>query len=72
MGRRFNLHANYTMNNLIYAEIEQFQQNRHQLNARATTELIEDLFFVDGRATIAQQNISLLGPQSFDNVNVTR
>jgi uncharacterized protein (PEP-CTERM system associated) len=33
--------------------------------------LIEDLFFVDGRATMAQQNLSLTGPQSLDNVNVT-
>ncbi len=71
VGRRFSLDVNYMMNNLIYAESSNLNRMQHQLGARATTELLEDLFFVDGRATIAQQNISLLGPQSFDNVNVT-
>ncbi|SFN78852.1 uncharacterized protein, PEP-CTERM system associated [Nitrosospira briensis] len=71
VARRFSLDADYTMNNLIYAEASNFNRIRHQLNATATTELIEDLFFVDGRARIRQQNVSLLGPQSFDNVNVT-
>lgn len=71
VARRFSLDASYTMNNLIYAEASNFNRTRHQLNATATTEILEDLFFVDGRARISQQNISLLGPQSFDNVNVT-
>src|SRR5687768_6234998 len=71
VARRFTLDANYTMNNLIYAEASNFNRIRHQLNATATTELLENLFFVDARAVIRQQNVSLLGPQSFDNVNVT-
>src|SRR5687768_12407466 len=71
VARRFSLDADYTMNNLIYAEASNFNRIRHQLNATATTELLENLFFVDARAVIRQQNVSLLGPQSFDNVNVT-
>lgn len=71
VGRHFNLNAQYTMNNLIYAEQSNFTRTRHQLNATATTELIEHLFFVDGRAMITQQNATLLGPQAINNVNVT-
>jgi uncharacterized protein (PEP-CTERM system associated) len=71
LGPRFNLRLNYSMNNLFYAENTNFTRTRHQLNALGTAELIEDLFFVDGRATMAQQNLSITGPQSLDNVNVT-
>ncbi|HJT51396.1 MAG TPA: TIGR03016 family PEP-CTERM system-associated outer membrane protein [Nitrosospira sp.] len=70
-GRRFNLQTDYRMNNLIYAETSSLTRIRHQLNARGTAELFEDFFFVDGRATITQQNASLFGPQAIDNVNVT-
>jgi hypothetical protein len=70
-GSRFNLNVDYTMNNLIYAENSNLTRMRHQLNAMGTGELIKDLFFVDARAMITQQNTSLLGPQAFDNVNVT-
>jgi hypothetical protein len=59
------------MNNLIYAENSNLTRIRNQLNAAGTGELIKDLFFIDGRASIIQQNISLLGPQAINNVNVT-
>jgi uncharacterized protein (PEP-CTERM system associated) len=71
LGPRFNVHANYTMNNLIYAQASHLTRIRHQLNARGTAELLEDFFFVDGAAVITQQNVSLFGPQAIDNVNVT-
>lgn len=71
LGPRFNLNLNYAMNNLFYAQNSNLTRTRHQLSALGTAELIEDLFFVDGRATMAQQNLSLTGPQSLDNVNVT-
>jgi uncharacterized protein (PEP-CTERM system associated) len=70
-GRRFNLDIDYTMNNLIYAENGNLTRMRHQLNAAGTGELIEDLFFIDGRASIMQQNLSMIGPQAINNVNVT-
>lgn len=70
VGRRFNFHTNYTMNNIIYAEMSSFTRMRHQLHARASTELIENLFFVDGMASITQQNTSLFGPQAIDNVSL--
>jgi hypothetical protein len=59
------------MNNLIYAENTDFTRIRNQLNAAATGELLKDLFFVDGRATIMQQNLTLLGPQAVNNVSAT-
>ncbi|SOD39991.1 TIGR03016 family PEP-CTERM system-associated outer membrane protein [Nitrosovibrio sp. Nv4] len=71
VGRRFNVSANYLMNNLIYAEATNLTRTRHRLNARANAELIEDFFFVEGRSAISQQNISMAGPQAIDNVNVT-
>lgn len=71
VGRRFNVNAGYMMNNLIYVEHSNLTRMRHQYNATATTELIENLFFVDGRAVMFQQNASLFGPQGLDNVNVT-
>jgi uncharacterized protein (PEP-CTERM system associated) len=71
IGRRFTLSADYTMNNLIYAENSSFNRIRQQLSARGTAELMEDFFFVDGLAYITQQNISSFGPQALNNVNVT-
>ncbi len=71
VGRRFNFTGEYMMNNLIYADQSSFTRTRHQLNANATAELIENLLFVDGRALMTQQNITLVGPQAIDNVNVT-
>ena len=71
VGRRFNFTGEYMMNNLIYADQSSFTRTRHQLNANATAELIENLLFVDGRALMTQQNITLFGPQAIDNVNVT-
>jgi len=70
-GPRLKLNASYVMQNLIYAEDGSRNTMNHMLNANANAELVDNLFFLDGRAAISQQNISLLGPQAADNVNVT-
>ncbi len=70
-GQRFNLNAQYMMNNLIFARNNDFTRIRHMLNADANTEIIRDLFFVEGNALIAQQNIGLLGPQTDSNIFAT-
>jgi uncharacterized protein (PEP-CTERM system associated) len=70
-GPRLKLNANYVMQNLVYAEESSPNTMNHMLNANANAELVDNLFFLDGRAAISQQNISLLGPQSTDNVNIT-
>jgi uncharacterized protein (PEP-CTERM system associated) len=71
VGRRYTVSIDYTMNNLVYANLSEFNRIRHQLNAMGTAELIKDFFFVDGRAIMTQQNANLFGAQGINNVNVT-
>lgn len=68
---RLKVNARYGMQNLIYAEENSRNTTRHQLNAGANAELLDDLFFIDAKASISQQNISAFGAQSADNANVT-
>ena len=68
-ARRYQVNVNYLMNNLIYANHSEFNRIRHQLNANGTAELIENRFFIDGRAMLMQQNASLIGSQGLDNAN---
>lgn len=70
-GARLKVNANYTMQNLFYAN--QSNQNRtvHQLRAGEKAELIKNFFFLDSTASISQQNISLLGPLTTNNENIT-
>jgi uncharacterized protein (PEP-CTERM system associated) len=70
VGRRFNTSINYTLNNLFFAK-NQRSIMRQQLSSNATAEILKDLFFVDGRAAIFQQNAFLFGPQAFDNANLS-
>ncbi|MCP5243912.1 MAG: TIGR03016 family PEP-CTERM system-associated outer membrane protein [Burkholderiales bacterium] len=70
-GRRYEINAQYTMNNLLFAKNSELTRIRHMLNASVTTEVLKDLFFIDGFASIMQQNVSLLGPQTTNNVFVT-
>lgn len=70
-GSRLKLNASYVMQNLVYAEESSRNTMNHILNANANAELVENFFYLDGRAAISQQNISLLGPQAADNVNST-
>lgn len=70
-GPRLKLNANYVMQNLVYAEESRRNTMNHLLNANANAELVDNLFFLDGRAAISQRNISQLGPQAADNVNIT-
>jgi uncharacterized protein (PEP-CTERM system associated) len=70
-GPRLKLNANYVMQNIVYAEESNQNTMNHMLSAIANAELVDNLFFLDGRAAISQQNISLLGPQAADNVNIT-
>lgn len=70
-SRRFDVNANYTLNNLIYARNERFLM-RHQLNSNGTAEVIKDHLFVDANAAVTQQNVSLLGPVALDNTSLTR
>lgn len=69
-GSHFNFNGSYTMQNLLYVNNGDSNRIVNQLNANTNAELIDDLLFVDGRASIRQQNISTFGTQSADNVNI--
>lgn len=70
-GPRLKLTAQYQMQNQFYAANNQQNSTRHQLNADAHSTLINNQLFLDGRATLGQQNISPLGAQAVNNINIT-
>lgn len=68
-GSRLKARLNYTMQNLARSRGGNSIDTNHRLNADANAELIDHLFFLDGKAAISQQNISSFGPQPTDNLN---
>ena len=70
-GQRGRSYASldYALNNLIYASDKSRNEVNHQLAADGRAELISDWMFLDARANVAQQNISLLGPIGIDVTN---
>ncbi|CAH1906388.1 conserved hypothetical protein [Candidatus Nitrotoga sp. HW29] len=70
-GARLKVNVNYTMQNLFYANENNRNRTVHQLNAKENAELIKNFFFLDSTANISQQNISLLGPLTTNNENIT-
>ena len=70
-GPRLKLDSTYQMQNLLYAKNNQRNTTRHQLNAHAYAELINELLFMDGTATISQQNTNPLTSQAPNNFNPT-
>ncbi|WP_158590475.1 TIGR03016 family PEP-CTERM system-associated outer membrane protein [Noviherbaspirillum cavernae] len=70
-GRGLHVKADYVMQNLAYARERSGISTNHMLNARANAELVEELFFLDGKAAISQQNVSPFGPQTNSNLNLT-
>ncbi|MDD5330806.1 MAG: TIGR03016 family PEP-CTERM system-associated outer membrane protein [Sulfuricella sp.] len=71
VGPRLSLTANYQLQTLFYADQSSSNTFNHMLNAVANAELVDNLFYLDARAGISQQNISLLGAQAADNANLT-
>ena len=70
-GARLKVNANYTMQNLFYANGSDSNRTVHQLRAGENAELIKNFLFLDSNANISQQNISLLGPLATTNENIT-
>ena len=70
-GARLKLNGRYTMQNIFYASDSGANTTNHQLNGNATAELWEDILFIDGKASISQQNMSNFGTQAQDNTNIT-
>jgi uncharacterized protein (PEP-CTERM system associated) len=70
-GSDLKVNASYQMQNYLYAEDSKAHSTNHSLNADANAKLVDELLFLDGNASISQQNISLFGPQAADNTNIT-
>lgn len=70
-GSRLKVKANYTMQNIAHSNESSQITTNHQLNADGNAELVEHLFFLDGKAGVSQQNISLFGSQPTDNTYIT-
>lgn len=71
VGPRLKLSTQYQMQNMLYANNRPSNTTKHQLNANAHTELVNDQLFLDGNASVGQQSISALAPQAMSNINIT-
>lgn len=69
-GKQLELDLDYTMQNIYYKNSTSSDEIRNQLSATANAILVEDLFFVDARASLRQQNTDLLGSGTQDNLSV--
>lgn len=70
-GGRARMQVDYTLQNLLYARDSNRNTTNHQLGANGNVELVEQSLFVDARASIRQQNISLLAPLGVENTSTT-
>ena len=70
-GARLKINANYTMQNLFYLNQNNQSTTMHQLDSKANATLVKNFLFLDSTANISQQNISLLGPLTNNNENIT-
>lgn len=69
-GPRLRVNAAYAPQGRYYAQAGSSTVS-HQLKADSNAELVDQLLFLDARAAVTQQNISLLRPQAVSNVNTT-
>lgn len=70
-GRQFEASLDYTMENLAYANHEEFNQTNHQLAAKSKLVIVPEYFFFDGSADIGQRAVSLDNVRYLDNLNIT-
>ncbi|MEJ7670350.1 MAG: TIGR03016 family PEP-CTERM system-associated outer membrane protein [Casimicrobiaceae bacterium] len=68
---RSQLRLEYQMHNLLYAKESARNSTQHFLNAIGSVEAIENFFFIDGRASVTQEQISAFGTQPTNNTSVT-
>ena len=69
-GPRLKLKANYALQGTTYVHNSSSSGFSNILDGTLNAELIRELFFVDARASIGQQNISAFGAQSTNNTNI--
>jgi len=70
-GPKLTFSTIYQMQNLFYAKNKQSDSTTHNLSTSAHTELVNNQLFLDGIASVSQQNTGTLGPQTLNNFNIT-
>ena len=70
-GRNLQLDFDYQLQNLLYADDSDLNDEFSQLRATLESELIDDHLFFEADANIGQANISNQGRQANNNLNVT-
>ncbi|MET0963817.1 MAG: TIGR03016 family PEP-CTERM system-associated outer membrane protein [Noviherbaspirillum sp.] len=70
-GRRSRLRATYQARGVMYSNNAGSSNIQNYLNADGTTELIDDLLFLDGQASIGQASTSAFGPRAIDSTYAT-
>lgn len=70
-GRRLKLSADYAVDGLFYKRDSSQNNVLHDLRGTVTAEIIDDLFYFDGKTSVSQQNIGAFGPQTLDNINTS-
>jgi len=70
-GPRLRLDASYTPEIVYHAQTEREDKLFHRGNALGILELADDLFFLEAGARIDQYDVSLQGPSTTSNVNIT-
>jgi uncharacterized protein (PEP-CTERM system associated) len=71
-GNSARLHFNGTYTpEFLYRANQGTNNLSHYLNAIGNAELVKQSLFLDVRASVSQQNVSLLGPQPDGNLNIT-
>jgi uncharacterized protein (PEP-CTERM system associated) len=67
IGRRSQFQATYQARGVTYSNDAGGSNLQNYLNARGTTQLVDDLLFVDGTASITNLSTSPYGPQALDS-----
>lgn len=70
-GPRLQVRASYGLQSTLYANSDAATNFSSMLDGTVNATLIKDLFLLDARASVGQQNISAFGPQASSNINVT-
>jgi uncharacterized protein (PEP-CTERM system associated) len=70
-GPRLRLDAFYAPEIVYYAQTEREEKVFHRGNATGTLELADELLFLEAGARVDQYDISLRGPLTTSNVNIT-
>lgn len=70
-GQRLKLQANYVMQNSYYSGVTNETKTNHLLRANANIAFVKDLLFLDGNASMTQQNLTPFGQVTDNNFNLS-